>query len=97
MDSVLPVPQFVRDKLWSCFDKYVKTKDQEVPFLMAELQELRNQALSEFEMEECFKTEDFSQFSFELRTLRKKIYEENWVKGYNDHELSLTSKGTSTR
>ena len=55
---------------------------------MAELQEVRNDALTEFEKEEWSKKEEFDQYSFELREIRKKIYTgEKWVSGYNCHVL----------
>ena len=85
-DHVLPVPRSVREKLGTA-GEYAITEAQEVAFMMAELEELRNYALTEFEKEEWSKLEKFNQYSYQLRALRKKIYKEKWVDGYNDHIL----------
>ena len=51
--AVLPVPQTVREKLWSCHDAFVKKEEQEIPFIMIELDKVLNDTLAEFEKEEC--------------------------------------------
>ena len=85
-DHVLPVPRSLRAKLGAA-GEYAMTEAQEVAFMMAELEELSNNALTEFEKEEWSKLEEFNQYSYDLRALRKKIYTEEWVDGYNDHVL----------
>ena len=85
-DRVLPVPRSVRAKLCNAVE-FATMQAQVVPFMLAELEELSNTALTEFEKEEWSKLEEFNQDSYELRALRKKIYKEKWVDGYNDHIL----------
>ena len=85
-DRVLPVPRSVRAKLCNAVE-FATMQAQVVPFMLAELEEISNTALIEFEKEEWSKLEEFNQDSYELRALRKKIYKEKWVDGYNDHIL----------
>ena len=56
--------------------------------MMAELEEIRADALTEYEKDELSETDEFNQYSLELRELRKKIFTgEKWVPRYNCHVL----------
>ena len=79
-EHILPVPRSLRGKLrsavdddeeeWGAFDI-----ESLVPFITLELEDLRDEALMEFENEEWSKQNEFYQNAFELRSLRKRIYE----------------------
>ena len=91
-EQVLPVPRAVRSKLVLAAEDAGHgrciSKSQEVSSVMAELEEIRVDALTEYENEEWFETEEFNQYSYELRELRKQVYTgEKWVSGYNCHVL----------
>ena len=74
----LPVPRSLREKLCSTVDKYAKTEDQEIAFMMADLYEFHENALTEFENEEWSMLEMFNERSDSLRVLRKDIYTVKW-------------------
>ena len=79
-EHILPVPRSLRGKLrsavdddeeeWGAFDI-----ESLVTFITLELEDLRDEALMEFENEEWSKQNEFYQYAFELRSLRKRIYE----------------------
>ena len=97
-DRVLPVPSSVRENLHSAmveqagrytglFGPGTFCLQKQVHFVKDELEKLREEALTEYESEEWSKLEEFNQHSYDLRTIRKKIYEGNWGVIDNDYVL----------
>ena len=83
-EQILPIPRSLRAKLRSSLED----KEEEwgpfeiesvVTHITLELQDHRDEALKEFENEEWSKQNEFNQNAFELRSLRKRIYEKHNV------------------
>ena len=79
-ERVLPLPHALREKLSSAKDANEEQfgpfcLEIEALFIRDELENLRDEALAEFENEEWSSQEEFYQYAFELRSLRKRIYE----------------------
>ena len=80
LEGVLPLPHALREKLGSAKDANEEEfgpvcLETEALFIRDELENLRDEALAEFENEEWSSQEEFYQYAFELRSLRKRIYE----------------------
>jgi hypothetical protein len=79
-EHILPVPRSLRGKLRNAIDDNEEewgafNIESLVPFLTLELEDLRDEARMEFENQEWSKLNEFNQNAFELRSLRKRIYE----------------------
>ena len=82
LEHVLPLPHSLREKLNSAKDANEEQfgpfcLETEAMFIRDELENLRDEALAEFENEEWSSQEEFHQYTFELRALRKRIYQSN--------------------
>ena len=83
-EHVLPLPRSLREKLNSAKDAneeqfgpfYLET---EALFIRDELENLCDEALAEVENQEWSRQQEFCQCTFELRSLRKRIYENHNV------------------
>ena len=96
-EHVLPLPRSLREKLNSAKDANEVQfgpfcLETEALFIKDELENLRDEALTEFENEEWSRKQEFYQITFELRSLRKRIYENhNVFSDIQEYEFEVES------